>query len=296
MLANLVLENCNNPGTGPLNLSGPPPGRIGFAQAFGTTKCFYVVTDGSQTEEGWTIAGASLARNVIWNSAGTTSPLNLTGTCQVYNTLPAQRAMWADDAGALWNGQGRILANFARGNIGSDVGRLDQIGMQQIGGRITIGQTPGYGTGITNIVFALPAGFSSYAIEFDGVAPQTNGSFVLCRVSNDGAYFYDGVSDYLQQSLVQTNNAPTVTTGDYSYIGVTPGLVSGPAVSGRIDISALSDHGFRMTVRGLISGPAYWSQISNGRISRNVNVPMAAILLGMTGGYSFGTFRLLGGY
>lgn len=112
MLKNLVEETANNPGTGStVTLGGAPSGRLTW-RASGFTngsQAFYFITDGVIGEWGvCTVvlsASDSITRDtVLGNSSGTTSRLNFTGTCRVYNALPAERALYVGQSSLTVNG------------------------------------------------------------------------------------------------------------------------------------------------------------------------------------------------
>jgi microcystin-dependent protein len=140
MLKNLVEETANNPGTGAtVTLGGAPAGRLtwrgsGFANG---AQVFYFITDGTIGE--WGIGTLTLSASdtitrstVIGNTAGTFVKLNFTGTCRVYNALPAERALYVGQASLTLDGDVAItkatpqlsLNKAASGQSASIVGTL----------------------------------------------------------------------------------------------------------------------------------------------------------------------------
>lgn len=120
MLKNFVLETANAPGTSTtFNLGGAASGRLSYSGAGFTNGqlVFYVMDDGSQKE--WGIAtfntgspNTMTRTTVIGNSVGTTAKLNFSGTTNVYNSLPAEKTIYADSNGALQIGApGNIMAS-----------------------------------------------------------------------------------------------------------------------------------------------------------------------------------------
>lgn len=106
MLKNFVVETTNAPGTTVnVNLAGAISGRNSFAQAFSSgVQVFYFMDDGTQAEAGiGTFTAGSpnvLSRaTVLWNTSGTTSRLNFSGSTRVYNYTPAERAVYKDASG-----------------------------------------------------------------------------------------------------------------------------------------------------------------------------------------------------
>jgi microcystin-dependent protein len=106
MLANFVEEQASSPGTGTsVNLAGAPTGRVTWRLYFtdGAT-VFYCISDGTQAEWGiGTVTYGSpdtLARTtVLKNTVNTTSRLNFTGACRVYNECPAERLLYINQSG-----------------------------------------------------------------------------------------------------------------------------------------------------------------------------------------------------
>lgn len=122
-VADYVLENCNNPGTGSFTLTGAPTGRANFGSAFASgSTVYYGATDGSgnwETGMGtWTSGSPStLSRTTVFtNSAGNTSPVKFTGPLQVYPTVPAGRTVCLEP-----DGQTLVVPgiNTQRGVLGS---------------------------------------------------------------------------------------------------------------------------------------------------------------------------------
>ena len=106
-LADLVLENSNAPGTGPIVLGGAPEGRQTFADAFPAGgEVYYYASDGQQTEWGvgtLTVGSPNtLARTtVLGNLFGTKTVLNFTQNITVWCEVPAVKSPALDDAGYL---------------------------------------------------------------------------------------------------------------------------------------------------------------------------------------------------
>ena len=96
MLRDLVQETANNPGTGlNVSLGGAPVNRLSFVGEFGNgARCFYAISDGTQTEWGvGTLTAGSpnvLTRTtVLRNTAGNDLRLDFKGAVQVYNEAPS---------------------------------------------------------------------------------------------------------------------------------------------------------------------------------------------------------------
>lgn len=115
-LADFVLETATAPGTGVITLNGAVTARRSFAAAFPTGgSVFYFADDGTQSEWGigtLDVTGpVTLTRSVIkGNTAGTTAPLNFTGTVNVYSEVPAESLPLVGEDGLVSAG-GKILAD-----------------------------------------------------------------------------------------------------------------------------------------------------------------------------------------
>lgn len=108
MLGNYVEQSAGSPlpGTGlTVNLGAAPAGRRRWRDAFATgTTVFYAISDGTQMEWGiGTLTHGSpdtLSRStVLGNSLGTTTRLNFSGACRVYNEVPAERSVFISSNG-----------------------------------------------------------------------------------------------------------------------------------------------------------------------------------------------------
>src|ERR1043165_8261929 len=123
LLADLVLETANAPGTGTINLLGAQPERVSFYTGFGSPSSalvYYVVSDNTIAEWGiGTFTHGSpdtLARTtVIGNTSGTTARLNFTGTCKVYNSLPASKTVYVDNSNNVVVPTGARFASVSGG-------------------------------------------------------------------------------------------------------------------------------------------------------------------------------------
>lgn len=233
MLGNFIVETCNAPGTGAMTPGGAIPGRIGFVQYFGNgAPCYYVLTDGVSEEFGSTTAGASMPRNVIWTSAGGTAPLNFTGTCQIYNMLPAQRAMFGDVNGNF-NARGGVLFSLGAAGYADQAPRLDQVGMVRT-------KT----VGITNGAFllpvpAVPGGGSSQLLTIDlkGVTTGPSNIGYYLRFSDDnGNTYISGANDYRYGLATATDGASNEYNGLISYAPFTATLDHNSAMTAEITI------------------------------------------------------------
>ena len=94
-LYNRVQETTNTTGTGTITLAGAVSGFQSFAVIGNGNTTYYCITSGAAWEVGlgtYTSSGTTLARTLIYsNSLGTTAPISLTGTSNVFVTLPAEQ-------------------------------------------------------------------------------------------------------------------------------------------------------------------------------------------------------------
>lgn len=222
LLANCVLETCNNPGTGTLQLQGAAPGRESFLEGFGSgVQAYYVLTDGTQTEAGvgTVTAGApnTLSRDtVLWNSAGTTARLNFTGACQVFSDLPAERSpLFSADNLTLPMG-GRRLAALAAGTAADDGPRLDQVAWRQLA-------AVDIGTPQVSAIFSLPSALSRFRLEWTGLVASASANLGLIFSLDGGTTFKTGAGDY------QWTLGDVRTSGLSAYAGTAAVLFTGLA-------------------------------------------------------------------
>jgi microcystin-dependent protein len=193
MLGNFVEESTNAPGAATtVNLAGAPAGRVPWLSRFTSgSLAFYVMSDSTQAEAGigYATAGSPNTFNrqtVLWNSqVGTTSPgrLNFAGTTKIYNEVPAERMLWADQQGIV-NLPGLIVGKGATpigagmdhfGSVlpsgwlwcnGAAVGRTTYASLF-----VAIGTTFGAGDGATT--FNLPDAMGRAVIGREGMGGAT---------------------------------------------------------------------------------------------------------------------------
>jgi hypothetical protein len=102
-LQDYCAETVPQPGTGAITCPGTATaGGKTFANSFANgDTIFYQLIAGSQLEFGigtFNATAGTIARTtVLWNSAGTTSPLNIVVACVCVCQLPATRGAWLDD-------------------------------------------------------------------------------------------------------------------------------------------------------------------------------------------------------
>lgn len=265
MLANLVQESANAPGTAAdVLLLGPATGRKAFVAAFGAgATVFYRLSDGTLEEIGIGTLAASpdtLTRGtVLWNSAGTTARLNFTGAVRVVNVLPAERAVYVGMANLL-----ATIGAAARGAIGSsaltmDTARLLGRATAEAGAieQISIGSKLSLSGGVLDAPLLAPLDSPVFE-DLVEVAAGTNGKVRLVagdgtrpgyiewirpdgvrvgylgwKGSGDELLFVSesGWTLRLPSTVTIAGNAPwhagNLTPGDYALQSAVPGLAGG---------------------------------------------------------------------
>ena len=97
VLQNRTQETTTTTGTGTITLAGAVAGFQSFATVGNGNTTYYCITSGSAWEVGlgtYSSAGPTLARTTIYsNSLGTTAAISLTGTSNVFVTLPAEQIL-----------------------------------------------------------------------------------------------------------------------------------------------------------------------------------------------------------
>ena len=97
VLQNRNQETTTTTGTGTITLAGAVAGFQSFATVGNGNTTYYCITSGSAWEVGlgtYSSAGPTLARTTIYsNSLGTTAAISLTGTSNVFVTLPAEQIL-----------------------------------------------------------------------------------------------------------------------------------------------------------------------------------------------------------
>lgn len=199
MLKNLVEETANNPGTGTtVTLGGAPAGRLtwrgsGFANG---ASVFYFITDGTIGE--WGVGTLNLAASdtlsrstVIGNTSGTTSRLNFTGACRVYNAMPAERALYVGQASITLDGDVEVVK-------ATPVIKLDKTGAAQAASIV----------GARNGTYRWSLNLGSAANE-TGIN-NVGSDFAIARFNDAGTFIATAFTISRATGLVTTGGALTV--------------------------------------------------------------------------------------
>jgi hypothetical protein len=221
MLANLVQESANNPGTGTtVNLLGSPSGRTAFVSAFGSgAMVYYRITDGVQWEigQGTVTAGSpnTLARaTVLSNSAGNTSHINFTGAVQVYNVLPAERAVLLNSSGNLQFGAAVSVGLGAApsGGFSLDIYRTStNVASIRAGNDATSWQA--YAAGASVVMGAVSNHPVLFTVNNAEVGRWlTNGELI---VTPNGSFTGDAVA--VTPGVIRTRRNTTAAAGHYEF-------------------------------------------------------------------------------
>jgi hypothetical protein len=293
VIRNLIKESVAAPGTGTtVTLSGAQPGYGSFT-AFGNAQlCYYMLTDGSQSElqAGAVLVGSpnTLARGTpIWTSTGGNTRLNFTGTTTAYAVLPAERVMYAD-VSSIWQGLSRRLTGLAAATATSDAPRFDQVGW-----RLISSQT--WASAIGGAVFALPSGHTRFRLEWNEVLPASAVAMFYRFSFDGGATYAQGVSDYDTALNVTVGSANAPSQFNATGYGILAGApAAGWPWAGFYEFAPASRSG-----SGLVSFQTASGHARSGMASRcgaSVGVTPTHIIAAAVGqNLSSGNMRLLGG-
>ena len=95
ILANRVQETTTTAGTGTVTLAGAVSGFQSFAAIGNGNTTYYTITNGSAWEVGigtYTSSGTTLSRDTVLASSASGSKITLSGTSNVFVTLPSNTA------------------------------------------------------------------------------------------------------------------------------------------------------------------------------------------------------------
>lgn len=95
VLANRVQETTTTTGTGTVTLAGAVSGYQSFAAIGNGNTTYYTITSGPSWEVGigtYTSSGTTLSRDTVLASSASGSKITLSGTSNVFVTLPANTA------------------------------------------------------------------------------------------------------------------------------------------------------------------------------------------------------------
>ena len=283
MLGNFVLENANNPGTGTVQLAGPPAGRRSFLQAFpaGST-VYYAIDGGTQQETGYGVVAAGPPATLTRNPVG--GPLvNFTGAVRVYSALPAERALFAGPDGGNVPLAGRVLAGLGAAQSDDHAPRADQIGW-------TLLQRQAATAGAVGLSFALPGRFQRFRLEFQEFTPAAAAALFMRYSFDGGSTFLSGASDYANATL--SNGGSSAASQAYAVLSA-PSAGNSPA-SGHVEFSSVGGaqwHGASFasgagglavsTFGGFVSSGGTATNILIGCVGANLNAGRARLLGGL---------------
>lgn len=237
LIADLVLQTSNSPGTGTFSLIAPVSGRVSFVNGNGAGQAYYVAHDGTNWEKGvGTVTAGSpdtLSRDtVIRNSLGTTAKVNFSSMVTLISDIPAERALHvvADNGSVAMSS--RVITGLGAGVSTTDGAQLTQVGWQRIGADVV----PSAGTGA--IVFSLNTSrYLKFRLEWVS-AVGTAAAAPYARFSQDGGGSYKlGATDYSLGVITQSGSTITGSVSAMSYaplMSSTP--VAGTATTGWLDI------------------------------------------------------------
>ena len=138
VLYDRVQETTATTGTGTITLGGAVAGYQSFAVVGNGNSTYYCIVNGTAWEVGlglYSTTGPTLARTTVYsNSSGTTSPITLSGSSNVFVTYPAERSVNYDGSNILSIGGSSIsygdtgiIATFA-----SNVAGYNQVIFQNL--------------------------------------------------------------------------------------------------------------------------------------------------------------------
>lgn len=214
LIADLVLQTANAPGTATFNLIAPVTGRVSFVGGNGAGQAYYVATDGTSWEKGYgTVTAGSpdtLSRDtVIRNSLGTTAKINFVSTVTILSDIPAERAIYAIADNGSVAIAARVLTGLGAGFASDHAPRFDQLGGNKVG-------TYSIVSGL--ITVPLPNGTDVYDISLNGLLPATSQPLYFRVSTNGGVSYLSGASEYgyINQAAIGVA-APTGGGANISY-------------------------------------------------------------------------------
>jgi hypothetical protein len=237
MIRNMVKCSCAAPGTGTtITLAAAQPGYSSF-DGFGTAApVYYMLTDGAQSElqAGTVTVGSpsTLSRGTpLWNSAGTFTRLNFTGTCTVYNVTPAERALYFDANNALNLAGRRLYGLPATPTSNDEPARYDAVGWRALASSVS-------GSAVSTVIMSLPAGYARFRLEFSDTAPTAAAPLYVRWSIDGGATAISGASDY-GYNITEIRAFTLNQAGGFtSYLPITGTLPAGGIGLGWIEFQA----------------------------------------------------------
>ncbi|MDR3538241.1 MAG: hypothetical protein P4L71_17230 [Acetobacteraceae bacterium] len=257
MLRDYVGQNCTPPGTGTtITLGSVLTGRRAFSAsgAFGNGDLvFCYLSDGSQWEASiCTLATGApdvlTGRAVVTNSAGNTSRLNFTGTCYVYNDLPAANAVYRDANGFVPGGVAVGSSGVGKAALTpGDASHPGYVGFFDAG-NVRKGFV-GYSDGISKLLLGVDAPFVGWVVtgSLDVQGPLVcapGGSFAASLTNPGWRKNPSGELEQFGQASTSSGGTVTIgfpiafptqcrgiTLGAYSAVGAIANIVGAPNVN-----------------------------------------------------------------
>lgn len=288
-LKNFVLETASAPGTATtISLIGPAPGRMSFVGAGFTNGAvveYYFMDDGTIFEYGvatfHTGSPNTLDRTtVIGNSAGTTARLSFSGTTDVYNEIPAERAVFVNASGtAVINGSLQVNGTFAQAQAISNKTAGYTIVAADRGTRFTSG---------TAITFTLPAAATAGAgwnVDITNNSPLSTP--VAISVVRAGSDIIDATGD----TTVWILPCETVTFTSTGVAWLTTGRTLRGRVVNNVNYASAGGSTASATAFSLLSAGLSYQPLSPTSII-DVTFDFQAVIGGAVGVATSGFFKI----
>ena len=184
-LKDRIQETTTTTGTGTITLAGAVAGFQSFAAVGNGNTTYYCITSGSAWEVGlgtYSTTGPTLARTTIYsNSLGTTAAISLTGTSNVFVTLPAQQI---PGNGKFLQWQSVQTSNFTAVN-----GYAYPVNTTSAAITVTLPASPNIGDVVTIVDYAGTAGTNFITINRNGSNIEGSALNTAIRIARQALNF-----------------------------------------------------------------------------------------------------------
>ncbi len=222
-LKDRIQETTTTTGTGTITLAGAVTGFQSFAAVGNGSTTYYCITSGSAWEVGlgtYSTTGPTLARTTIYsNSLGTTAAISLTGTSNVFVTLPAQQIP----------GDGKFLQwqSVQTSNFTAVSGYAYPVNTTSGAITVTLPASPNIGDVVTVVDYAGTTGTNVITVSRNGSNIQGSASNVSISVARQALNFVyiDATQGWI--SYAQQYAAATLPPVPISYLIVAGGAGGG---------------------------------------------------------------------
>ena len=261
-LKDRIQETTTTTGTGTITLAGAVTGFQSFAAVGNGSTTYYCITSGSAWEVGlgtYSTTGPTLARTTIYsNSLGTTAAISLTGTSNVFVTLPAQQI---PGNGKFLQWQSVQTSNFTAVN-----GYAYPVNTTSAAITVTLPASPNIGDVVAIVDYAGTSATNPIGITGNGSNIQGSTLYTCINVARQALNFVyiDSTQGWI--SYAQQSAAAAPLSYSISYLIVAGGGGGGGSSTNGGGCGGGAAGGYLSSTTNLIVGTTYTATVGAGGV------------------------------